>query len=112
MSDERLPSDIDPASHCRLPLPHRESLYESARKTYDILANPSGGSLAGLRGPGGIRFHSPDLTRVLRLANTRLRDPDVIDAGTRELVILITAREHDCQLEWVAHEAEAKREGV
>ena len=35
-----------------------------------------------------------------------------IDAGTRELVILITAREHDCQFEWVAHEAEAKREGV
>ena len=52
------------------------------------------------------------IARDLRLANTRLRDPDVIDAGTRELVILITAREHDCQFEWVAHEAEAKREGV
>ncbi|MEK9646585.1 MAG: hypothetical protein VW547_13680, partial [Alphaproteobacteria bacterium] len=26
--------------------------------------------------------------------------------------ILVTAREHDCQFEWAAHEAEAKKEGV
>lgn len=55
MSDERLPSDIDPASRCRLLPPHRESLDESARKTYDILANPSGGSLTGLFEPAAPR---------------------------------------------------------
>jgi len=112
MSDDVLPNDIDPDSRCRLPLPDRAGLDDEARKTYDSLANPAGGSLAGLRGPGGIRLHSPDLSRGLRPANIRLRDPDVIGARTRELAILITAREHDCQFEWAAHEAEAKGEGV
>lgn len=112
MSDDTLPADIDPQSRCRLPLPDRDGLDDAARKTYDSLADPAGGSLAGLRGPGGIRLHSPELSRGLRPANIRLRDPGVIDARTRELAILITAREHDCQFEWAAHEAEAKREGV
>ncbi|MGZ0245320.1 MAG: carboxymuconolactone decarboxylase family protein [Alphaproteobacteria bacterium] len=112
MSDDVLPNDIDPNSRCRLPLPDRAGLDDAARKTYDSLANPAGGSLAGLRGPGGIRLHSPALSRGLRPANIRLRDPDVIDARTRELAILITAREHDCQFEWAAHEAEAKSAGV
>ena len=112
MSDDGLPNDIDPNSRCRLPLPNRSSLDDEARKTYDSLANPAGGSLAGLRGPGGMRLHSPDLSHGLRPVNIRLRDPDVIDARTRELAILITAREHDCQFEWAAHEAEAKSEGV
>ena len=112
MPNEALPKDIDPQSRCRLPLPERENLDEESRKTFDSLANPAGGSLAGLRGPGGIRLHSPELSRGLRPANIRLRDPDVIDARTRELAILITAREHDCQFEWAAHESEAKSEGV
>lgn len=112
MSDENLPPDINPESRCRLPFPNRDDLDDAARKSYDSLADPSGGSLAGLRGPGGIRLHSPELSRGLRPANVRLRDPDVIDARTRELAILVTAREHDCQFEWAAHEAEAKKEGV
>jgi 4-carboxymuconolactone decarboxylase len=112
MSSEALPKDIDPQSRCRLPLPEREGLDEESRKTYDSLADPAGGSLAGLQGPGGIRLHSPELSRGLRPANVRLRDPDVINARTRELAILITAREYDCQFEWAAHEAEAKNEGV
>ena len=112
MSDDVLPNDIDPNSRCRLPLPDRAGLDDAARKTYDSLANPGGGFLAGLRGPGGIRLHSPAFSWGLRPANIRLRDPDVIDARTRELAILITAREHDCQFEWAAHEAEAKSAGV
>jgi 4-carboxymuconolactone decarboxylase len=112
MSDDVLPNDIDPNSRCRLPLPDRAGLDDAARKTYDSLANPGGGSLAGLRGPGGIRLHSPALSRGLRPTNIRLRDPDVIDARMRELAILITVREHDCQFEWAAHEAEAKSAGV
>tara|TARA_R110000868_G_scaffold14669_6_gene67950 strand:+ start:1379 stop:1984 length:606 start_codon:yes stop_codon:yes gene_type:complete len=112
MSAEKLPPDIDPESRCRLPFPDRDDLDEAARKVYDSLTDPNGGSLAGLRGPGGIRLHSPELSRGLRPANVRLRDPDVIDARTRELAILVTAREHDCQFEWAAHEAEAKKEGI
>ena len=106
------PPDIDPDSRCRLPLPEREQLDEQARQTYDSLADPAGGSLAGLRGPGGIRLHSPVVSNGLRPVNLHLRQPDVIDPRTRELAILVTAREHDCQFEWAAHETEARKEGV
>lgn len=112
MSDRPRPDDIDPRSGCRLPLPDRDGLDAAGRKTYDALADPSGGSLAGLRGPGGIRLHSPVVSSGLRPVNRYLRDPEVLAARTRELAILVTARAHDCQFEWAAHEAEAKKEGV
>ena len=112
MTSDSLPADIDPESRCRLPFPDPETLDAAARKTYDSLVDPDGGSLAGLRGPGGIRLHSPDVSNGLRPVNLHLRNPDVIDARTRELAILVTAREHDCQFEWHAHEAEAVRQGV
>lgn len=106
------PPDIDPQSGSRLPVPDRDALDDAGKKTFDSLTDPAGGSLAGLRGPGGIRLHSPDLSRGLRPVNLYLRDPAVINARTRELAILVTAREHDCQFEWAAHEAEARKEGV
>lgn len=112
MTARALPPDIDPDSRCRLPLPDRGTLDEAGREAYDMLADPAGGTLAGLHGPGGIRLHSPILSRGLRPVNAHLRDPAVIDARTRELAILVTAREHDCQFEWAAHEAEARKEGV
>ena len=112
MSTEPLPPDIDPDSRNRLPLPDPTILDATSRATYDSLADPDGGSLAGLRGPGGLRLHSPELSNGLRPVNTHLRQPDVIDARTRELAILVTAREHDCQFEWHAHEAEAVKQGV
>ena len=112
MSKEKLPADIDPESRCRLPLPHPDFLDDVSRQTYDALSDPTGGSLAGLRGPGGIRLHSPELSNGLRPVNLYLRQPEIIDARTRELAILVTAREYDCQFEWYAHEAEALRQGV
>lgn len=112
MPETPLPADIHPESGCRLPLPDRDALDAAGRKTYDSLADPSGGSLAGLQGPGGIRLHSPAVSRGLRPVNLHLRDPDVLPARLRELAILVTAREHDCEFEWHAHEAEAVREGV
>ena len=112
MNNDSLPPDIDPDSRNRLPLPDPETLDETSRRTYDALADPDGGSLAGLQGPGGLRLHSPALSNGLRPVNVHLRQPDVINARTRELAILVTAREHDCQFEWHAHEAEAVKQGV
>lgn len=112
MPVNRLPPDIDPESLCRLPFPDPEGLDLESRETYDDLSDPAGGSLAGLRGPGGIRLHSPVVSNGLRPVNQYLRNPDVINARTRELAILVTAREHDCEFEWAAHEAEARKEGV
>jgi 4-carboxymuconolactone decarboxylase len=73
MHAEALPPDIDPESRCRLPLPHRDDLDEAGQQTFDLLSDPHGGSLARLRGPGGLRLHSPRVAAALRPVNTYLR---------------------------------------
>jgi 4-carboxymuconolactone decarboxylase len=105
-------SDIDPGSRCRLPLPRRDDLAPEAQQAYDRLLDPQGGTLRGLRGPGGISLHSPGLWRHTRGSNHYLRYEAGLGGRVRELAILVTARECDSQFEWAAHEAEAKKEGV
>ena len=112
MSGRPYPADIDPQSQCRLPLPRRDELDAEGQRVYDNLADPQGGSLRGLRGPGGIHLHSPELARHTRPLNRYLRQQAGLGGRLRELAILVTARELDSQFEWAAHEAEARREGL
>ena len=53
------PEDVDPESGCRLPLPRREELDDAGQRIYDSLADPEGGTIKGLRGPGGIAERIP-----------------------------------------------------
>ncbi len=108
----RKADDIDPQSGCRLPLPRREDLDEDGRRAYDRLADPTGGTLRGLKGPGGIQLHSPELSRRSRPVNHYLRYESGLGGRVRELAILATAREHDSQFEWAAHEPAALAEGI
>jgi putative methionine-R-sulfoxide reductase with GAF domain/alkylhydroperoxidase family enzyme len=105
-------SDIDPESRCRLPLPRREELDAEGRKIYDRLTDPAGGTLRGLRGPGGIHLHSPELSRRAGPVNHYLRHEAGLDGRVRELAILVTAREVGSAFEWAAHEPAALVEGV
>jgi 4-carboxymuconolactone decarboxylase len=109
---QQYPTDIDPESGCRLPLPRREDLSPDAQQAYDRIAAPTGGNLRGLRGPGGIQLHSPELSRHARPLNRYLRFDSGLGGRVRELAILVTARELDSQFEWAAHETEARREGI
>jgi 4-carboxymuconolactone decarboxylase len=79
---------------------------------YKRLADPAGGTLRGLRGPGGIQLHSPELSRHSRPLNHYLRYEARLGGRVRELAILVTARELDSQFEWAAHEAEARQQGI
>src|SRR5688572_24071222 len=106
------PADVDPQSGCRLPLPKREELGADAQRAYDRLADPKGATLRGLRGPGGIMLHSPELARYAQPLNHHLRHEAGLGGRVRELAILVTARALDSQFEWCAHEAEAVREGI
>ena len=58
-----MPSDIDPKSGFRLPLPKREDLDDVGKRAYDRAAAP-GKSLVGLRGPGGITLYSTKTVEV------------------------------------------------
>jgi len=106
-----MPSDIDPQSGFRLPLPKRADLDEAGKKTYDDASRP-GASLVGLQGPAGIRLYSTKTAPQLQALNRHLRFEAGIAPRIREIAILVTAREMDSQFEWVAHEPEALKEGV
>ena len=106
-----MPSDIDPHSGFRLPLPRREDLDDTGKKHYDRAAKP-GASIVGLRGPGGIRLYSPRTADASYVINQYLRFEAGFTPRMREIAILATAREMDSQFEWCAHEPEALKEGV
>lgn len=106
-----MPSDIDPQSGFRLPLPKREDLDEVGKKTYDRGTTP-GATIAGLQGPAGIQLYSSRTAPHLAAINRYLRFEAGFPPRVREIAILTTAREMNSQFEWVAHEPEALKEGV
>ena len=112
MNEKALPNDVHEDSRCRLPLPKREDLDDAAKALFDQLCDPNGPSLVGLQGPGGIRLHSPGAAVNAQPLNRYLRWETGFGGRTRELAILVTAREHDNQFEWAAHEPAALKEGV
>jgi 4-carboxymuconolactone decarboxylase len=112
MSKRDWPSDIHPDSGCRLPPPSREALDDAGKRVYDYFADPSSPSYVGLRGPGGVRLHSPRVAELMQPLNHYLRRESGIPPEVRELAILVTARELDSQFEWTAHEAAALAAGV
>jgi len=105
-----MPSDIDPQSGFRLPLPKREDLDEAGKRAYDrIISNKR--TIVGLRGPAGIGLYSPKIIEPRNAFSEYLRF-EVFPANVREVAILAVAREMDSQFEWAAHEPEALKEGV
>jgi len=106
-----MPSDIDPQSGFRLPLPKRGDLDEAGKRHYDRVAAP-GASIAGLQGPSGIGLYSPKAAEHARALNRYLRFEAGFAPRIREIAILTTAREMDSRFEWAAHEPEALKEGV
>ena len=101
-----LASDIDPISRCRLPLVQREDLDEAGQQVFDATA-ANQRSIARLRGPAGIRLHSPR-SRELEY----LRYETALGRRLTELAILVAAREMDQQFEWTLHGQEALKEGL
>jgi 4-carboxymuconolactone decarboxylase len=106
-----MPSDIDPRSGFRLPLPNREDLDEAGKKAYDRGTTP-GATIMGLQGPAGIQLFSPKTAPHMIAINRYLRFEAGFTPRVREIAILATAREMDSQFEWAAHEPEALKEGV
>ncbi len=111
-ADRPYPADVYPESGFRLPPPKREDLDANAQRVYDMLVDPKGGTIVGLRGPGGIQLLSPKLSELSRPLNRYLRQEAGLTGRAREIAILTTARAFDSQFEWCAHEGEALKEGV
>ncbi len=105
------PTDVDPQSGFRLPLPKREDLDDVGKAAYDR-ANAPGKTIVGLRGPAGIHLYSTKTVEAHSTINRYLRHEAGFDPKVREVAILTVAREMDSRFEWAAHEPEALTVGV
>ena len=112
MKGNEFPPDVYKDSGFRLPLPKREELDKEAQIIFDHFMDPDSDTYVGIRGPGGIRLHSPKLSRLTQEVNHYLRHESGISKRVRELAILTTARELNHQFEWVAHEPAALKVGI
>jgi 4-carboxymuconolactone decarboxylase len=119
MSNHVLPADVYAESGYRLPLPRREHLDEEGKAAFDQFLvdtvsaqrGPAGPGV-GLRGPGGIQLYSPGYAKRIQEIFRYLRFECGMSGRTRELAILVAAREADQQFEWTFHEPMAVREGL
>ena len=100
----KLPADIDPQSHARLPYLTKSDANKG--KVWDIF-----GKSGTLSGPLAFAAYNPAVAQAL----LDLHDASIggtLDARTRELSILVACRETNYNLEWNGHLAAAKRAGV
>lgn len=107
-----LPADIYVSSRCRLPLVDRDHLDEQTKALFDELSRTSGRNVRGLRGPAGVQLHAPTVARLGRPLGQFLRFESGLSGATRELAILVVARECESNFIWCAHEEVARAEGV
>jgi 4-carboxymuconolactone decarboxylase len=112
MTELKFPADVYEESGFRVRLPKRDELDDDGKEIFDHFMDPNGGTYVGIRGPGGIRLHSPKLSQLTQEVNYYLRHESGITKRVRELVILATARELNHQFEWVAHEPAALKVGI
>ncbi|MBI4199589.1 MAG: carboxymuconolactone decarboxylase family protein [Chloroflexi bacterium] len=94
----------------RLPYVTRDSLPPEEQELYDRMASPN----ERLINIFAVLMHSPKLARRIASMVTYLlfRCSETLSPQAREIVILTTARELECQYEWTHHIPWAKKVGL
>ncbi|MEE8443171.1 MAG: carboxymuconolactone decarboxylase family protein [Dehalococcoidia bacterium] len=87
----------------------REDLPTDQQPIFDEITAGYGGNLVG---PFRVLLHSPELARRVSHTGAYIRREATLPADVRELAVIATARELDCQYEWAVHEGGARRAGV
>ncbi len=100
------PKDVYRDTGNRLPALKRDDLDDAGKKLFD--ARGTGGAF----GPGPIRLYSQPVAQYMADVNDFLRHKSGIDPRLVELVILVTAREYDCEYVWTAHEPQGLKAGL
>jgi 4-carboxymuconolactone decarboxylase len=95
----------------RIPAATRESVPEDQRAIFDEIVQQRGGTPGG--GPLSIMINVPELMNRGEHLRAYLRgDSTSLPPKIRELAMLVTARELDCQFIWNAHAASGRRAGL
>ena len=93
-----IPTDIDPKSGNRLPVPTREGLSEADAEIFDALTHGQ---------QAGVRFYNPKLARALNEAQGYLKNGTGFGDPFIEIAVLVTTRAVDSQVLWTIWEKHA-----
>ncbi len=95
----------------RIPTASRESVPHDQLATFDELVSQRG-SVPDI-GPIAIMINVPELTKRGEHLRAYVRgEESSLPANVRELAMILTAREMDCQFIWNAHSAFARQAGL
>ena len=95
-------------SSSRLRQLERDDLDEQQKAVWDAIVEARG----NVAGPFRVWLHSAPFTDRAQKLGALVRYQTRLDARLSELVILVTARAWDCQLEWTLHEPFALEAGL
>ena len=104
-----LPSDVDPVSRNRLPLPKRETMSPADQQIFDSVMGKqqTGLSALGKERPQ-VRMTSPGVTKGLEEAHHYLKYDAGIDDRLMAIAVMTTARQLVSQYEWTQWEQHAR----
>jgi 4-carboxymuconolactone decarboxylase len=103
------PSDIDPESGNRLPLPKREAMSDADKKIFDeIMGRQQTGLSSREKERPQVRLHSPGLSKGLNEAHHYLKYESGLGDRLTTIAVLTTARELTNQFEWTQWEEHAR----
>ena len=95
----------------RIPTASRDSVPADQRDAFDDVVQQRGS--VPTTGPGSIMINAPEvLRRGEQLRNYLRGDESSLPADIRELAMLVTAREMDCQFIWNAHAGFGRSAGL
>ena len=95
----------------RIPTASRESVPQDQLAAFDELVSQRG-SVPDI-GPVAIMINGPELARRGENYRAYFRGDEItLPANVRELAMILTARELDCQFIWNAHSANARKAGL
>ena len=92
------------------PILTRDQVPENLREAFDHETADSGGVVDS--GPGSAMINSPEMRRRSNYLVNYLRDDGSLPKRIQELVMILTARNMDCQYIWHAHAARARQQGI
>jgi 4-carboxymuconolactone decarboxylase len=102
---------IREANVTRISLATRDSVPDNQRAVFDAFVQERGS--APHQGPFSVMIHVPEILQRGEHLRAYLRgDSSSLSLKIRELAMILTARELDCQYIWNAHVALARRAGV
>ena len=94
----------------RTPILTRDQVPAPLLDAFDAETANSGGVVDS--GPGSAMINSPEMRRRSNYLVNYLRDESSLPKQIQELVMILTARNMDCQYIWHAHAARARQQGI